>query len=363
VSLYEILAQILFAIGIHLWESKADAEQPRVNQAAIRVAIEKSLPLLQEGAKTFRERSDGRCISCHHQGLLLQTVALARDRGFAVDENLARAEVERVHGFYARRQARYQAALDDPAAASPADPFGNFTVHAGYWLWGLAAEKIPPDDSLALAARLLATKQRDDGHWTFTDVARAPMQASDIATTALAQLVLQRYGSADDEEQHKRRIAAAQAWLRRSTPRTIDDKAFRLLGLYWTKAPIDERQQAAAQLLADQRTDGGWAQQANMPTDAYATGLALAALAESGELSVRSEPYQTGTAYLLAQQQRDGSWYVKTRAIPTNPYFESGFPHGKSQFISYAATCWATMALALQMPVTGRKEETERGTD
>ncbi|MBY0385416.1 CoA transferase subunit A, partial [bacterium] len=25
-----------------------------------------------------------------------------------------------------------------------ADPFGNFTVHAGYWLWGLAAEGKPP---------------------------------------------------------------------------------------------------------------------------------------------------------------------------------------------------------------------------
>jgi hypothetical protein len=38
---------------------------------------------------------------------------------------------------------------------------------------------------------------------------------------------------------------------------------------------------------------------------------------------------------------------VKTRAIPSNPYFESGFPHGKSQFISYAATCYAVMALAV----------------
>jgi hypothetical protein len=33
--------------------------------------------------------------------------------------------------------------------------------------------------------------------------------------------------------------------------------------------------------------------------------------------------------------------------MPVQPYFESGFPHGKSQFISSAATCWATMALTL----------------
>jgi hypothetical protein len=335
--------------------ARACAVEPAAKEVEARAAVEKSLPLLQEGARTFRERSEGRCISCHHQGLILQTVALARERGFAVDENLARAEVERVHGFYARRQARYRAALDDPAAAGQADPFGNFTVHAGYWLWGLAAEKVSPDESLLATARLLAARQRDDGRWTFTDVARAPMQASDIATTALAQLALQHYGGADEEEANQRRLAAAKAWMLKSTPRTTDDKAFRLLGLYWLHAAVDDRQQAAAELLTDQRADGGWAQQANMPTDAYATGLAWVALAEAGELSVGSRSYENGAAYLLARQHSDGSWYVKTRAIPTNPYFESGFPHGKSQFISYAATCWATMALALEMPAPGNR--------
>jgi len=33
------------------------------------------------------------------------------------------------------------------------------------------------------------------------------------------------------------------------------------------------------------------------------------------------------------------------------PYFESGFPHGKDQWISVAGTNWATMALTLTMPV------------
>jgi hypothetical protein len=49
--------------------------------------------------------------------------------------------------------------------------------------------------------------------------------------------------------------------------------------------------------------------------------------------------------YLLDTQQEDGSWFVNKRAIPANNYFETGFPHGESQFISYGATCWSTMAL------------------
>jgi Ankyrin repeats (many copies) len=41
------------------------------------------------------------------------------------------------------------------------------------------------------------------------------------------------------------------------------------------------------------------------------------------------------------------SWLVRTRALPIQPHFESGFPYGRDQFISAAGSNWATMALAL----------------
>jgi hypothetical protein len=56
---------------------------------------------------------------------------------------------------------------------------------------------------------------------------------------------------------------------------------------------------------------------------------------------------------LLETQLADGSWFVASRSFPMVRYTKSGFPHGRSQFISAAATCWATMALA----VTVRPEE------
>jgi hypothetical protein len=315
--------------------------------AAVRAAVAKTLPLLQQGAKTFRERSEGRCIACHHQGLILPTVALARERGFAIAEQLARAEVERVHGFYARRHRLYERALTEPAAAKRADAYGNFTVHVGYWLWALAAEKVAPDEVTATAARLLAAKQAADGHWDFEDGARAPMQAGDFTTTALAAFVLRHYGPADQAAVMTRHLAGAKDWLLQHRPRTTDDKAFRLFGLHWLAADVEERKKAVEQLRAGQRADGGWAQQDNMPSDAYATGLVLVALHQAGGVAVTDAWYRRGVAYLLQTQLEDGSWFVKTHAIPSNPYFESGFPHGKSQFISYAGTCWATMALTL----------------
>jgi hypothetical protein len=52
-----------------------------------------------------------------------------------------------------------------------------------------------------------------------------------------------------------------------------------------------------------------------------------------------------GVEYLVKTQRDDGSWYVKSRAMKIQPYFESGFPYGHDQWISSAATAWAAMGL------------------
>ena len=57
--------------------------------------------------------------------------------------------------------------------------------------------------------------------------------------------------------------------------------------------------------------------------------------------------YQKGVQYLRQTQAADGTWHVKTRSIPVQPYFESGFPYGHDQWISAAGTSWAAMALTL----------------
>jgi N-acyl-D-amino-acid deacylase len=86
-----------------------------------------------------------------------------------------------------------------------------------------------------------------------------------------------------------------------------------------------------------------------MESSAYETGKALVALQIAG-LPTSDGAYQKGVKYLLETQQTDGSWYVKTRALAFQPYFETGFPHGYDQFMSAAGTSWAAMALTLTMP-------------
>ena len=80
-------------------------------------------------------------------------------------------------------------------------------------------------------------------------------------------------------------------------------------------------------------------------SDAYATGQALVALSQAGAIPVSDAAYKRGVDFLLKTQLADGSWYVRSRAIPLQPYFEGGFPHGNDQWISAAATNWAALAL------------------
>src|SRR5205814_7006904 len=99
--------------------------------------------------------------------------------------------------------------------------------------------------------------------------------------------------------------------------------------------------------------DGGWAQldggepPAALASDAYATGSALVAIHEAGDIAASEASYQRGLQFLLKAQLDDGSWHITSRSKPFQPYYESGFPHGKDQFISCAATGWATWAMIL----------------
>ncbi len=99
--------------------------------------------------------------------------------------------------------------------------------------------------------------------------------------------------------------------------------------------------------MKEQRKDGGWAQLATLESDAYGTGQAMFALATAGNLAVTHPAFSRGVQFLLKTQLEDASWFVQSRSVPVQPYFESGFPHGRSQYISCAATAWAAMALVL----------------
>jgi ankyrin repeat protein len=315
-----------------------DRTPPKPKPAAtVRAAVERSLPLLQKTDAIFAQKSG--CVSCHNNSLTAMTLDAARKHNFRVDEAGARTQTQVAAAFVELWRERSLQAWPIPGDAA--------TV--SYLLVGLAAGNYAPDPATDAWARYLKNRQAEDGRWSDPSH-RPPLEASAFQATATSLRALQAYAPKARRAEYEAAIRRGAEWLRAATPTTTEDRAFQLLGLAWAGRNHDAIPAAARGLLAEQRPDGGWAQHASLSSDAYATGQALVALRESGAVAITDEAYRRGVAFLMSTQLDDGSWYVRSRSIPFQPYFESGFPHGHDQWISVAATNWAVMALAPAAP-------------
>ena len=222
-------------------------------------------------------------------------------------------------------------------------PGGSDTV--SYILVGLQAAGYAPDEATDALAYYLLGRQRPDGAWR-VQTGRPPLESSDIEVTAMSLRALQAYAPKTQKAKYERAVLLAKSWLEGAQPRSTEDRAFQLLGFSWAGAAREPRLRAGQALLKEQRPDGGWGQLPSLPSDAYATGQAMVALRENGLAHAAAPQYERGVRFLLDTQFEDGSWYVRSRSVPFQPYFESGFPHGEDQWISAAATNWAVMALS-----------------
>jgi mono/diheme cytochrome c family protein len=305
-----------------------------VSPEAVRAAIERSLPLLQEVDAAFVRQTG--CASCHHNSLVAMAVSTARANGYTVDEAIAKKQLSTI-GTYLESW-RERALQNVPIAG------GSDTI--SYLLFGLAVEHYAPDAATDAQALWLKRRQAADGRWPLQTI-RPPIESNDIAVTALSLRALQAFAPPAQRAEYQKSVDRARAWLTNAEPDSTEERAFRLLGLYWSGAPAAALQGAARDLLSTQRADGGWAQLEAMGSDAYASGEALVALRESRAVEPANRAYRKGLEYLLHTQIDDGTWIVESRAVPIQAYFESGFPYGVNQWISAAATAWATTALAL----------------
>jgi squalene cyclase len=96
-------------------------------------------------------------------------------------------------------------------------------------------------------------------------------------------------------------------------------------------------------LLGRQNADGGWGQDQDLPSDAYATGQALYFLNLAGVPADRAE-VRRGVAFLVATQKDDGSWPMTSRAHPGAKPMTNPVP------ITYFGSAWATMGLMRSVP-------------
>jgi ankyrin repeat protein len=298
------------------------------------LAVEKSLPALQQsGPAIFKQRG---CVSCHNNMLPAIAAALARGQGHKIDEQA----MEREH--------KTLLSMLKPARellAENGDNVPDLQITGPYALMALAAHGHQPDSLTDALVINLANKQNSDGSWTVW-APRPPIEYGDIQSTALSLRALQLYQFGGRRPEFEARIRKAGKWLTAAKPENSLDENWKLLGLFWSRADSQRLAQTARLIASHQRPDGGWAQLRGLNSDAYATGQTLYALGVAGMLE-GSAASKRGIEYLLTTQQPDGTWRVKSRSFPFQPYFESGFPYGPDQWISVAGSSWATIALTM----------------
>jgi ankyrin repeat protein len=310
-----------------------------------RAAAQKAVDQLQRGSDGFLRNGfvrQANCVSCHHQTFPAVAYQFARERGLSLDEGALARQVERqIRSWEARIDFAYEASV----APQPDAP-----NNLGFGLIGLHALGYAPDDLTDAHARYLLAVQNPAGYWPSHE-RRPPSSDGPIMGTALTLRAIQLYPVAALEDQTAERVARARRWLLEQEARTHNERVFQLLGLVWAGEGAPQLRPLAARILSEQRPDGGWAQLPGLESDAWATGQALVALEEAGALTIGSPAHQRGLKFLLRTQFDDGSWWVRSRAWPFQPHFDSGFPHGKDQWVSAAGTTWAVIALLKTLPL------------
>lgn len=327
---------MIFLFGI--LAQMACGEQP--SNQVIREASQRALAITQRSHDGFNKVQQ--CFSCHNHALPALAFQSAREHGLHIDESKVRA------GFLNAWTHSMDLRSIDLVAQ------GYYLIDPGIIGWALVsahAAGVSQSLTTAMMARQIANWQEGDGSWTTADQ-RPPSSHSRFTTTAIAMRALQLYMPNELEQETINCVDKARRWLKESKPITTEDATYRLMGLIWSNAAENDREAAGRDLLSLQRSNGGWAQLSELQPDAYSTAEAILALSKTkanGDSNLRR-----GVAYLLSSQAQDGSWHVRTRMVSpapvSPPFFETGFPYGKDQFLSISATVIASMALMESLP-------------
>ena len=300
-----------------------------VSPATLKTAVKRGLDLLEKTSPTFVKK--GGCNSCHNQMLPAAAQAFARSRGIATGGTIVQLPAE-VSEATTERYVEY------------AIGGGGGITALGFELFAAAMEHKPADARIRAKLYFIKGMQQSEGNW-LGGGSRPPLTFDDFTTTAYMIHALRTYAAPAEAADTNARIGRARSWLLDNKPERTQERAFQVLGLAWSHADKVAIDAAANSLQALQRADGGWSQLPALDSDAYATGIALFALHEAG-VPAAHQTYRAGLAYLLSTQAADGTWHVRTRALPFQPYFESGYPYGHDQWISAAAAAYATIALS-----------------
>jgi len=321
----------------------------------VKSATARGLALVTRAAGNWQKNKT--CFSCHHQTLPMLAMTEAARVGFPVDKASMKSQAEITHAYFEERIEDMNAGRHVPGGAAT----------AGYGFFALMLDQRPADTTTtAMVAYLLqiqgvqkldnnqqsTTTQPHDGRW-IASCRRAPLQSSEIGDTVLILIGLKQYATAEQQLRVAAARASAETYLAQVKLKNQQDRLWRLWGLHRLGGDAGTKAAVRAAIVKGQRADGGWSQNdSDAASDAYSTGQTLFMLCQTG--TAPDDPMaQRARDYLIKTQLPDGSWLVESRIKnKAQAFFENGDPHGEHQFISTAATCWATASLAQLLPAS-----------
>jgi hypothetical protein len=182
-------------------------------------------------------------------------------------------------------------------------------------------------EAIVAAAVSLLPDQESDGAWRIDSegTVGSPVTYGSALATYSALRVL----NAAADSRFTPAIEKARAWLAKSRPTAIIDRAAVILALGGDPGPI----------LRAQTKDGGWGPYPGSPPEVFDTAVSLLALASIRNRDGIQSAIDRGRQYLIAAQLESGGWHETTRPPGARSY---------AQHIS--TTGWAAMALLATRP-------------
>ncbi|SIO33550.1 Squalene-hopene cyclase C-terminal domain-containing protein [Singulisphaera sp. GP187] len=322
------------------------ASVPSATPRQVQQSVERAIGFMQtESTAWLKSRN---CFTCHHLAMPLWAISEAERQGYTIDKAFVAETTEAMIGGPDKLMT--SKLFNDPADPPDPRPIGK-GVRTGTAFMAVAARSLPSlsegqKQSLRRIADEILKKQRNDGGWDFF-LSRPPINESETTDAAWLIMALQGETGPDATESQRTALAKANAWLADTKlPKTLQDQVFTVLLAARAGKPREEMDATIRELLALQRADGGWSQNADTASDAYATGQTLYVLALAGFTADQPE-IKRSIDFLIATQKPDGSWPMTSRSSP------DGKTGGSAKLltpITCAASAWATLGLARLVP-------------
>ncbi|MDP1798376.1 MAG: terpene cyclase/mutase family protein [Planctomycetaceae bacterium] len=318
-------------VAIVMCGSEILSAAEEASDAAVALAVDRGLVFLAKDAVKWK--ADHNCVSCHHAGMVIWAMNVARQQGHTVN------------GPLLDELTKWIAEAGDGRSSLPRPESAPKALNTKALWFSLALISAPETLTEAQAGlmRMLPTlrgDQTESGAWSGWPETRAPMFGpSDGSMTALAAFAL--IPDAKTDAASRGSLTKAVQWLDDTPP---DDEwqstVMRLAVLSRLERPQADRDRYLETIRQKQRADGGWSQNPSLPSDAWSTGQTLMALADAGV--TKADPVvQRGRSFLVRTQQEHGAWPMASR--PTKPSGE-----GAKNLIPIigAGSAWAVIGLA-----------------